>query len=31
MPLVYQNVKFECVYRVDLFVENQIIVELKAV
>ncbi len=31
MPLVYQKVKLECVYRVDLFVENQIIVELKAV
>ncbi len=31
MPLVYQSVKLECGYRVDLFVENQIIVELKAV
>jgi GxxExxY protein len=31
MPLVYQKVKLECGYRVDLFVENQIIVELKAV
>jgi GxxExxY protein len=31
MPLVYQKVRLECGYRVDLFVENQIIVELKAV
>ena len=31
MPLVYKKVKLECGYRVDLFVENQIIVELKAV
>ena len=31
MPLIYQKVKLECGYRVDLFVENQIIVELKAV
>ncbi len=31
MPLVYQKVKLECGYRVDLFVENQIIVELIAV
>lgn len=31
MPLIYQKVKLECGYRVDLFVENQIVVELKAV
>lgn len=31
MPLIYQGVKMECGYRVDLFVENEIIIELKAV
>lgn len=30
-PLVYENVKLDCGYRADLFVENKIIVELKAV
>jgi GxxExxY protein len=29
--LVYQEVKLECVYRLDLIVENQIIVEIKSV
>ncbi len=31
LPLIYQEVKMECGYRVDLLVENKIIVELKAV
>lgn len=31
VPLIYEEVKLECAYRMDLFVENQIIVELKAV
>ena len=30
VPLIYEEVKLECAYRMDLFVENQIIVELKA-
>lgn len=31
MPLVFETVKLECGYRLDLLVENQIVVELKAV
>lgn len=31
LPLVYQNVQLECVYRLDLIVENQVIVEIKSV
>lgn len=31
MPLVYKEVKMPCGYRVDLFVENELIIELKAV
>lgn len=31
LPLVYDEVKLECGYRVDLPVENKIIVEIKAV
>ena len=31
VSLIYEEVKLECAYRMDLFVENQIIVELKAV
>lgn len=30
LPLVYKEVKLECGYRVDLFVENEIVVEIKA-
>lgn len=30
LPLVYKEVKLECGYRVDLFVENEVIVEIKA-
>jgi GxxExxY protein len=31
LPLIYEDVKLDCGYRVDLMVENQIIIELKAV
>ncbi len=31
LPLVYKDVKLECAYRVDLLVENKVIVELKSV
>lgn len=31
LPLVYATVKLDCGYRVDLFVENKLIVEIKAV
>ena len=31
LPLVYQSVKLECGYRVDLLVESKLIIEVKAV
>lgn len=31
MPLVFEKVKLQCGYRIDLLVENKIIVELKSV
>ena len=31
LSLIYEDVKLECGYRADLFVENKVIVELKAV
>ncbi len=31
MPLIYEEVKLECGYRVDLLVENKLIIEIKAV
>lgn len=31
LPLVYEEVKLECGYRVDLLVENKLIIEIKAV
>jgi GxxExxY protein len=31
MPLVYKEAKLECGYRLDLFVESRIVVELKSV
>ncbi len=31
LPLIYKDVKMECGYRVDLLVEDKVIVELKAV
>ena len=30
LPLVYKEEKLECGYRVDLFVEHQVVVEIKA-
>ncbi len=31
LPLIYEEVKLECGYRIDLLVENQVVVELKTV
>ncbi len=31
LPLIYEDVKLECGYRVDLLVENEVIIELKSV
>ena len=31
MPLVYKEVKLECGYRIDLLVENKLVIELKSV
>ncbi len=31
MPLVYEEVRLDCGYRLDLFVANRIVVEIKAV
>ena len=31
MPVVYRNVEIDCGYRIDLLVEDEVIVELKAV
>jgi GxxExxY protein len=31
LPLIYEEVRMECGYRIDLFVENRIIVEIKSV
>lgn len=31
LPLIYETVKLECGYRVDLLVENSLIIEIKAV
>lgn len=31
LPLIYKEIKLECGYRIDLIVENQIIIELKSV
>jgi len=31
LPLVYESVKLECGYRVDLLVENKLIIEVKVV
>ena len=31
MPLVFEDVKLDCGYRIDLLVENKIVVELKSV
>ncbi|MEA3280382.1 MAG: GxxExxY protein [Thermodesulfobacteriota bacterium] len=31
LPVIYRNVKLDCGYRIDLLVENKVIVEIKAV
>ena len=31
LPLVYEDIKLECGYRIDLIVENKVIVEIKSV
>lgn len=31
MPLIYKNVHLDCGYRLDIFVEEKVIVEIKAV
>lgn len=31
LPLIYEDVKLECGYRIDLFVERKLIIEVKAV
>lgn len=31
LPLVYKEVKLECGYRIDLMVENKVVIEVKAV
>lgn len=31
IPLIYEEVKLECGYRVDIYVENRIVVEVKSV
>ena len=31
LPLIYDEIKLECGYRLDLFVENEVIVEIKSV
>lgn len=31
MPLVYEDIKLDCGYRIDLLVENKLVIELKSV
>jgi GxxExxY protein len=31
MPLVFEDIKLECGYRIDLLVENKVVIELKSV
>ncbi len=31
LPLIYEEVKLECGYRIDILVENQVVIELKTV
>jgi GxxExxY protein len=31
MPLIYEDVKLECGYRIDLLVENKVVIEVKCV
>jgi len=31
MPLIYKDIKMECDYRIDLMIENRVIIEIKSV
>lgn len=31
LPLIYEEVKLDCVYRLDLIIENKVIIEVKSV
>ena len=31
MPLIFEDVKLECGYRIDILVENKVVIELKSV
>jgi GxxExxY protein len=31
LPLIYEEIKLECGYRIDILVENQVVIELKTV
>lgn len=31
MPLIYENIKLDCGYRMDLLVENKLVIEIKSV
>jgi GxxExxY protein len=31
LPLIYEEVKMDCGYRIDLFVENSVVIEIKSV
>ena len=31
MPLIYEDIKFDCGYRIDLLVESKVVIELKVV
>lgn len=31
MPLIYEEVKLDCGYRIDLLVENKLVIEIKRV
>ena len=31
IPIIYKDIKLDCGYRIDILVENQVVVELKAV
>lgn len=31
MPLIYEDVRLDCGYRIDLLVENKVVIELKSV
>jgi GxxExxY protein len=31
MPLVFEEVKLECGYRIDLLIENKVVIEIKSV